>query len=113
MTRQFFSGILLTLALIGFGALPAVAQSISTRVTDRGGLAVPGAVVTVTSDDHHEDRVTDLEGRARFHPVPPGRYEITAYVKGFRKARRTIRVDEGQNTETLLRVHRYKGDGER
>jgi Prophage tail fibre N-terminal. len=61
------------------------ATSLSGVVSDPTGAVVPGASVTLISDDTASERVTqtDAEGRYSFQQVQPGHYHLTAKAAGF------------------------------
>lgn len=68
---------------------PAVAQTItgtvSGIVTDSNGAAVPGATVTLVSDQKNESRTgsTNDSGRFSFAALQPGTYSLRIEQKGF------------------------------
>src|SRR5689334_11066425 len=99
-----FSRVLfLVLALALTAARPLFAQqtvdvgSLSGRVTDATGAAVPGASVTAT---HVATRVvasaiTERDGRFRFPYLHIGAYQISVSLPGFVDATRTLTVSAG------------------
>ncbi len=68
--------------------------SISGRVSDPAGSALPGVTVEATSSSLQGTRtaVTDRNGAFRFPAVPPGAYRIQATLSGFRAAEKTATV---------------------
>ena len=84
----------LALALTLAGALPAYAQldrgTISGTVKDAQGGVVPGVTVTVINTATQQPRttVTDGTGFYTFPNLPPGRYDVSAELQGFKKATR-------------------------
>ena len=68
------------------------------QITDTDGLAVPGAMVTVSSPvmQGTKEAQTDGEGRYRFVGLPPGEYTITITRSGFGAVQRSARVFAGQ-----------------
>jgi iron complex outermembrane receptor protein len=62
-------------------------RSLSGRVVDSTGGIVPAATVTATaSAQNRRTVVTDREGRYEFRDLPPGTYDLTAELFGFRPA---------------------------
>jgi hypothetical protein len=96
----------LALAL-GLLATPLVAQetvnsaSVSGRVTDPQGAAVPGASVTARHTDTNvtRDTVTDQEGRFRLPYLKVGPYEITIRLQGFADVTRALTLTVGSAFE--------------
>jgi Carboxypeptidase regulatory-like domain/TonB dependent receptor len=89
---------LFVLLLFGLTA-PATAQvlygSIVGNVTDETRGALPGATVTITSNETGASRdvVSDSSGRYSFAAVQPGTYQVTVKVDGFRTfTRRDVAV---------------------
>ena len=84
-------------AVVLLAAHASVAQqsittaSISGRVTDPSGVAVPGATVTARNLDRNQDQsvVTTSQGGYRFLSLPVGRYEVRATVAGMTSRRRS------------------------
>ena len=91
----------LCLSLVLAGA--AVAQetlnfaSVSGRVMDPQGAAVPGATVTVrqTETNLTAEAVTGSEGRFRFPYLKIGPYEVAARLQGFAPAMRPVTLTVG------------------
>jgi hypothetical protein len=81
------------LALQGNGALTGVLRDPS------GGL-VPGATVAAVRSGQRATAVTDRNGQFRIENLPPGPYEITFSLTGFRTA--TYRVDIAAGMESVL-----------
>ena len=81
---------------------PADAQTptgtITGRVTDQGGLSVPGATVTVTSTNLQGTRVavTSTNGDFILPSLPPGPYTVTVELSGFGTTKVTQDVGAGQ-----------------
>lgn len=71
--------------------------SVSGRVTDPQGSAVPGAVVTARQIETNVSRetTTDSEGRFRFPYLNVGGYEIVARLPGFADATRQLTLTLG------------------
>src|SRR5689334_10757305 len=68
-----------------------VTASVSGRVEDSTGAAVPGATITVTSSETGAPRTlrTDEAGTYRVLSLPVGRYEVKAEQAGFKTAIQT------------------------
>ncbi len=82
-----YGRILFVLTAIFAFAVPAIAQeqtvSLSGVVSDQGGDALPGVVITATNDRGLTFTTsTDNRGWYRFASVPPGTYTITAELAG-------------------------------
>lgn len=72
------------------------------KVSDPQQAVVPGVTMTARRPDTGLVRtaVSDADGFSRFLALPPGEYEVTAEVSGFRAARRTgIRLSVGTEAE--------------
>lgn len=74
-------------------AAPVLAQtattaSMSGRVTDAQGAVTPGATVTLTDRATAQARtaVTDSQGRYAFFTLPPGVYDLSVTLGGFKTA---------------------------
>src|SRR4026207_1653736 len=75
--------------------------TISGRVTDPQGAAVPGASVSArqTETNLTRETVTDEDGRFRFPYLRIGRYEIAIHMSGFSDATRAVNVTVGTAVE--------------
>ena len=96
--------ILAALVLACAFANPAIAQqttgTISGRVLDAQGSAVPGVTVTARNTDTGFVRteVSDAEGAYRLQALPVGTYDLAAELSGFNKfERKALVVNVGQN----------------
>jgi outer membrane receptor protein involved in Fe transport len=106
---------LLSLCLLGFAALPALAQQAATAtiegiVSDPNGAVVPNARVTARSTDTGLARevMTDADGLYRIPLLPPGTYRITASAQGFAENNYgtvTLTVGQKLNLDLALRVN--------
>ena len=92
MSRFVARAIALGVLLQVLASAPAFAQAttgeITGRVTDPGGLPVPGATVTATNPATAFSRsaVTTEDGTYTVTLLPPGRYSVGAELSGFRRA---------------------------
>ena len=92
--RCFFSllvaGALVASARAGHAQETINDASVSGRVTDPSGAAVPGATVMArqTATNVAAESVTDASGRVRFPYLRVGAYEVTVALPGFQTAAR-------------------------
>ena len=83
--------LVLTLVLAVVGVLPAFAQGdrgqIAGFIKDQTGGVIPGATVTVTNSQTRLTwtAVTDARGYYVFPSLPPGAYEISVELQGFKR----------------------------
>jgi hypothetical protein len=106
-----FRIVCLSLLLLG-GGLKAAAQqtvtsaTLSGRVEDAGGAAVPGAAVVATNVNTNQQQscVTDGEGRYRFAYLSVGDYRLTAEAGGFAPHVRQLTLTVGQALDVPLRL---------
>ena len=86
--------------------LPALAQigqtaALTGTVTDASGAALPGVLVTASSESllgGSRTAVTEQNGVYRFPALPPGVYQVAMEIQGFRRATREARLQLGQTT---------------
>lgn len=81
--------------------------SISGRVLDGSGLALPGATVTVTEQNtgFTREAVTAETGAYTFPNLEPGLYTVTVELSGFASLKRPdIRLTAGSQTEVELKM---------
>ncbi len=79
--------------------------SITGRITDSQGAAVPGVTVTGRNSQTGFTRtdVSDAEGIYRLNALPVGPYDITAELSGFNKVeQKSIIVNVGQTLDVAL-----------
>jgi len=93
--------------LVGLFVSSAAAQqttgTISGRIADAQGLAVPGVTVTATGPQGAKNTVTDTEGRFTIPFLTPGTYTVRAELQGFKPIDRPdVQVRLGQNVELPL-----------
>ena len=95
------------LSFVFFLAASAAAQettgTLSGRIFDAQGLAVPGVTVTVTGPQGAKTAVTDSEGRFNIPFLTPGAYTVHAELQGFKPVDRpNVQVRLGQSVEIPL-----------
>ncbi|HEY8460284.1 MAG TPA: TonB-dependent receptor, partial [Blastocatellia bacterium] len=103
MTNRFqtrFTVAVICILFFGGGVNQAWAQStgsLSGRVTDSQGAAVPGATITLyaRATNSRATTVTDDRGAYRFERLLEGDYVIEATCAGFGRFSRTFRVEKG------------------
>src|SRR5688572_10920194 len=98
------SAVLVTVALVLTGLASAQERfgTLSGRVTDQQGAAVPGVTVTVTNAQSGEPRVyvTDDNGQWVAPDLNPGRYNVAFELTGFARVERSdISVMLGRSFE--------------
>jgi len=59
--------------------------TISGKIVDTQGLAMPGATVTVSGPQGAKQAVTDGEGRFSVPFLTPGKYDVRAELQGFKR----------------------------
>ena len=101
--------VVFALAVTGLAvAQETTSGSIAGQVVDAQGLAVPGATVTITSDEGTKNYVTDTEGRFFAPFLTPGMYDVRIELSGFVPIeQRMIQVRLGQRatlTDLTMRV---------
>ena len=92
--------------------------TLSGKVTDPAGLALPDAKVTLQSATENASRetVTNTEGQYVIPAIPPGMYRLVVVANGFQSQTFTgINLTSGQGS-TLNAAHRLlqascRGDG--
>ncbi len=101
------STLLGVVALLVVSALPVSAQgnltgTVSGRVFDQDGAAVPGVTVTVSSTNLQGQRSVTTTGSGDYILpfLPPGQYTVTFELRGFQTAKQTTLVTAG-GTVTL------------
>ena len=102
-TRPVRTLILLSLfALVSSFAFGQQTGSISGRVTDSDGGALPGVTVEASAPVLPQPRVTttEMNGDYRLPALPPGDYTLTFSLSGMQTATRTVRVRLGQESTT-------------
>src|SRR6059036_3179281 len=91
LARHVLAGVLFSICFAVATIHAQVTASVSGRVEDSTGAAVPGAMVTITSLETGAGRTasTNETGTYRVLSLPVGRYEVRAELSGFKAARQT------------------------
>ena len=78
-----------------FASAQTERRSIDGKVVDQGGLAVPGASVSLTNKSTGLERLstTDREGRFRFDEIGAGAYRVSVAIDGFAPVARDVTSD--------------------
>src|SRR5439155_10475456 len=93
----------LALGVAGTAAAQETTGTISGRIVDPKGLAVPGATVTITGPQGTKTVVTDSTGRFVAPFLTPGVYSIRAELQGFKVVeRKDVTVRLGQTADLPL-----------
>src|SRR5438876_12295744 len=75
------------LLLLVLLAVPASAQtlvgSVTGKVTDEQGAALPGVSITLTGKTGSKTTVSEADGTYRFQALDPGTYAVQADMTGF------------------------------
>ena len=104
--KIFISGTLVTLWLVMAGVASAqdTTGSLTGRLEDSQGLALPGVTVTATGQQGAKSAVTDADGAYRIPFLTPGSYDVKGRVAGL-QGRRTaaVTVSLGQVTTSTWR----------
>ncbi len=89
-------------------ATPAAAQTaqvgqVAGEVKDASGAILPGATVTLTSEERGFSRTTvsDAQGRYLFPVVPLGKYSVEISLAGFEKVLLTNNLVESERTTNI------------
>ena len=119
------TGLVLCLAVLLYGVLPASAQDFRGRingtVTDNTGAVLPGVTVTATSPAliQPQVQVSGSDGSYRFQALPPGVYSVDFELTGFQTVKRegirvvinqTLSVDQQLQVATLQETVTVTGE---
>jgi hypothetical protein len=104
--RKCMSAIVMALlVLTGVASAQETTGTLSGRLVDTQGLAVPGATVTVTGPQGARSFVTDENGRFSAPFLTPGVYDVRAELQGFKAVQvDDVTVSLGQTSEISLRM---------
>ncbi len=96
----------LTFFTVGAWTQSIVSGEINGTVTDPSGAVVPGASVTLKSNDTGatQTATTNGTGAYRFPFLKPGSYTVSINQSGFQKVVQTVQVSVGQSTRSDLRL---------
>ena len=102
MRRNHFAVVIA--ALLMLVATGSFAQettgTLTRRVVDSQGLAMPGVTVTATGAQGSKSATTDGDGRFRIPFMTPGAYDVQAELQGFKTVKQTgVTVGLGQTIE--------------
>jgi hypothetical protein len=104
-TRILAFAAALVLAGAGFGWAQGTTGSITGRVVDAQGLALPGASVTVAGPQGSRTVTADADGRFSATLLVPGSYTVTAELQDFKTAEaKNVQVLLGQTVPVNLRM---------
>ena len=103
---KYTSAVLLALLVVsGVASAQETTGSLTGRLVDSQGLAVPGATVTVTGPQGARSFVSDEEGRFNAPFLTPGIYDVRAELQGFKAVQVDgVTVSLGQNTDISLKM---------
>jgi outer membrane receptor protein involved in Fe transport len=101
--------LVISAASAGSAVAQTAAASLNGVVTDPSQAHMPGVTVTVRNQATLEtrDATTDSEGRFAFAQLPPGMYEVTAEITGFKRFRQVdlpLRATQAAELAIVLEV---------
>jgi outer membrane receptor protein involved in Fe transport len=95
----------LVLALASTVSAQQTTGTVSGRITDAQGLAVPGVTVTLTGAQGARTFVTDADGNFTAPFLTPGTFTVRAELQGFKAAEtKDVNVSLGQTTTVNLKM---------
>jgi len=106
-------GMTTALLLLTFGlsrsAFAGVTASILGTVKDASGAVIPGATITATNTDTHIAQAvsTNGDGSYAFPALPPGKYELSINLKGFKAFKQTgivLNVNDAITVDATLQI---------
>src|SRR4029453_14518129 len=93
------------LALAGVASAQETTGTLTGKLVDAQGLAVPGATITVAGPQGSKSFVSDAEGRFQAPFLTPGSYDVHAELQGFKSVDvKAVTVRLGQNTDLSLKM---------
>lgn len=93
------------LVLTGVASAQETTGTLTGRLVDTQGLAVPGANITVTGPQGSKSFVSDVEGRFQAPFLTPGTYDVRAELQGFKAVDvRGVTVSVGQTSDVSLKM---------
>jgi len=109
MRRHFFGAAIVLLLTCASVFAQQTTGTVTGRVIDQQGSAVPGATVTAksTSTGFTRSEVSDTEGVYRLSALPVGIYDVTAELQGFTTVSKQgveVNVAQIQNVDFPLKV---------
>src|SRR2546421_2699319 len=107
LSKHVWAGVLFAICFAAGTIQAQVTGSVSGRVEDSTGAAVPGATVTVTSLETGAGRTmrSDEAGTYRVLSLPVGRYEVRAEAAGFKAALQTgVNLAVGEQAVVNLKL---------
>jgi len=99
MRRQLLGAAMIVLLACASALAQQTSGSITGRVLDQQGAAIPGATVTAKSPSTGFTRteISDAEGVYRLSSLPVGIYDVNAELQGFTTvSRKAVDVNVGQ-----------------
>lgn len=94
---------LLVLSSLSVVSAQETTATITGRVTDPQGLAVPGVTVTVIGPQGNKTAVTDSDGRYQIPYLVPGPYRVRAELQGFKAVEQSgVALRLGQTLDVPL-----------
>ncbi len=97
MLKRFIMGLLLVSAMFTFAGTTGTLQG---NMVDNNSAPLPGVVVTVNSSNLQgtKSAVSDSDGQFRIPLLPPGKYEMTATLEGFKTQKTSFQINLDQTT---------------
>ena len=109
MSRWTMAAVLVLILIPSLASAQATTGEVTGRVEDSGGAIVPGVTVSAENREtgYLRSTLTNAEGEYLITVLPPGRYNISAELEGFKRAVRegvSITVGTRQTLNLLLEV---------